>query len=126
MNPILSSIIIILFLILYFSFLTVKIDQTVKWNWFLVFIPLFLLQFCLCIDSVILIIRNAYKSRRKQLFKIVLFLSSILLLFIFEILLCLKLEYYQTQIKLTFVFIPLWVILINASVYVFRYLIKYA
>ena len=124
MKPILASILIILFLILYFSFLTVKLEQTVKWNWFIIFIPLFLLQLCFTIDSIILIIRNFMKSKREQSVKITVFLSSILLLFIFEILLCLKLEYYQQEIKLTYVCIPLWLILSAASVYIFRNLIK--
>jgi hypothetical protein len=124
MKPLLGSILIILFFILFFSFLTVKLDQTVKWNWFITFIPLFLLQLCFTIDSIILIVRNFMKSKREKSIKLTIFLSSILLLFIFEILLCLKLEYYHQEIKLTYVSIPLWLILSAASVYILRNLIQ--
>jgi hypothetical protein len=124
MKPLLGSILIILFFILFLSFLTVKLDQTVKWNWFITFIPLFLLQLCFTIDSIILIVRNFMKSKREKSIKLTIFLSSILLLFIFEILLCLKLEYYQQEIKLTYVSIPLWLILSAASVYILRNLIQ--
>jgi hypothetical protein len=124
MNPILSSIIIILLLTLYFAFLTVKIDQTVKWNWFIIFIPLFLLQFCFIIDSTILMIRNLLKSKREQSIKIILFLVSTILLYLFEILLCLKLEYYFQEIKLSFVFLPLWSIIFISSGYICRHLVR--
>lgn len=123
MNPILSAILIVILTILFFSFLTIRIDNTVKWNWFIIFIPIFFLKFCFLIDVIVLIIRNAIRSKRVQIIKLIIFLISILLFYIFEILLCLKLEYYN-HLKLTFVFIPLWLLLSIASVYLFRHLIK--
>ena len=111
-------------MILFFSFLTVRVDQTVKWNWFIVFIPLYLLQLSFIIDSIILIANNIIKSKPEQSIKISIFLASIILFFIFEVLLCLKLEYYRVEIKLSFVCMPLWLVLTAASVYIFKKLIK--
>ena len=111
-------------MILFFSFLTVRVDQTVKWNWFIVFIPLYLLQLSFIIDSIILIANNIIKSKPEQSIKISIFLASIILFFIFEVLLCLKLEYYPVEIKLSFVCMPLWLVLTAASVYIFKKLIK--
>ena len=109
MNSILSAILTSSLLIIFLSFLSARIELSIKWNWFLVFIPLYFLQTCLLIDSIILIARNRANFKFK-LIKLISFLICFILIFSFEILLCLKLEYYP-QLKLTFVFIPLWIII---------------
>lgn len=115
MSPILSATLISLNLIIFLSFLTTRIDQSIKWNWFLVFIPVFFLQFCFLIDTLILMVKNRFVFKQK-LVKLSSFLISIFLLFAFEILLCLKLEYYS-DLKLTIVFIPLWVVFLKSVIY---------
>lgn len=116
MSPILSATLVSCFLIMFFSFLSTKIDQSVKWNWFIVFIPLFFLQTCFFIDNILLTIKNRSISKIK-LIKLFTFLISNILLLAFEILLCLKLEYFPS-VKLSFVFIPFWLL----SVFIIGYL----
>ena len=117
MSPILSATLVSFFLIMFFSFLSTKIDQSVKWNWFVVFIPLFFLQTCFFIDNILLTIKNRSISKIK-LIKLFTFLICNILLLAFEILLCLKLEYLPF-VKLTYIFIPLWLLLIIIIGYLF-------
>ena len=124
MSPILSAIIISTLSIIFFSFLSIKIDHIVKWNWFLVFVPLFILKFCFAFDCIILIIHNRVKSTLSltsfKFLKLIIFLIEILLALTFEILLCLKLQYYYASIKLTYVFIPFWLFSFILLVYLFK------
>lgn len=107
MTPILSATIISFNLIIFLSFLSTRIDSTINWNWFLVFIPVFFLQTCFLIDNLVLIVKNR-KANKKKIQKLFMYLLCILLMVTFEILLCLKLQYYR-DLKLTYVFIPFWV-----------------
>lgn len=122
MSPILSASIISLIFILFFSFVSTRIDDSINWNWFLVFIPIFLLQLCFVIDCIILLIKNRVTNKVK-LYKLSLFLISILLIYAFEIGLCLRLENYLF-IKTTYLFIPLWIVLLILLIYLFSKLIK--
>lgn len=115
MSPILSATVISCFVLMFFSFLTTRLDQSVKWNWFLVFTPLFFLQVCFFIDNVLLLVTNRGLSKLKLL-KLTLFLIGNFLFLSFEILLCLKLEYYHF-IKSTFIFIPVWALCFIIIVY---------
>lgn len=112
MSPIFSAILTSSLLIMFTSFLSTKIDQTVTWNWFLVFMPIFILQTFYLIDSLVLIVK------KRTLFHTYLyaFTLSLILIFAFETMLCLKLEYFP-ELMLTFVFIPIWVILIMLIIY---------
>lgn len=125
MRPILASTIITLFSLVFLSLLTAKLNTTsVFWNWFLVFIPLFILQVFYLIELIINLFRREFHfdTNYKQYILIIL---CILLLFAFEFLLCLKLEYFETQIKLTYVFVPLWLVLFIICVYLVKVLIDY-
>jgi hypothetical protein len=107
MSPILSAILISSFSIIFFSFVSTKIDQLIKWNWFVVFIPMFFLKFCFLIDCIVLMIKNRTKSKYK-IIKLSIFLLSILLALIFELLICFKLESYN--LKLSVAFTPFWLL----------------
>lgn len=106
MTPILSTTLVTFNLIIFLSFLSTRVDNAIKWNWFLVFIPIFFLNICFIFDSIILLIRNRKSNRFKLLF-FILCLISILLVFAFEILLCLKLEYLP-NLSSYYVFAPIW------------------
>lgn len=116
MRPILAALITSANLIIYFSFLLLKIDQSIKWNWFVVFIPLFFLKFFFLTHSIVLVKKLfVYKQHGKD-FSLLYYIMTILSLLTFEILLCVKLEY-QPHIKYTFVFLPLWMSLIFLIIY---------
>jgi hypothetical protein len=117
MSPILSATLISCFTLIFFSFLTTRLDQSIKWNWFLVFVPMFFLQSCFLIDNILLLIKNRHISKLKLL-KLTLFLISNLLLLSFEILLCLKLEYFPF-IRITFIFVPIWALCLIIIAYLF-------
>ena len=122
MSPILSATLISCFTLIFFSFLTTRLDQSIKWNWFLVFVPMFFLQACFLIDNILLLVKNRYISKLKLL-KLTLFLVSNLLLLAFEILLCLKLEYFP-HINTTFLFLPVWILCLIIIAYLFSKLMQ--
>lgn len=115
MSPIFSALMTSSLLIMFISFISTKIDQTVNWNWFLVFMPLFMLQTFYLIDVVALISKRRIQLKSLNLFA---FAFGIVLIFSFEILLCLKLEYFL-EWKLTFIFTPLWISFSMIIIYLF-------
>ena len=117
MTPILSTTLVSFNLIIFLSFLSTRVDNAIKWNWFLVFIPVFFLKICFIIDSVILLIKNR-KSNRFKISFFILSLISILLVFTFEILLCLKLENFP-DLSNYYVFVPLWSLFLILLIYFF-------
>jgi hypothetical protein len=119
MSPMFSAVLTSSLFLMFLSFLSTKIEGTVTWNWFLVFLPLFMLQTFYLIDVVTLISKKSIQTKSMSLFVCAFFL---VLLFTFEILLCLKLEAY-TQMKLTYIFIPLWT---NFSIMIIYLIIKLA
>lgn len=122
MSPIFSAIITTSLIIIFFSFLSTRIDQSTKWNWFIVFIPLYLLQAFYLIDSTFLIIKNRFIFNTKFI-KLVTFSICIILIFIFEILICFKLEYYS-QLRLAYVLTPAWIVMTFQIIYLLIKLAK--
>jgi len=100
--------------LIFCSLIAYKVDYSVEWYWFFVFIPSFLHSFILILYIVFKMIQlmkstpdregiPGMKSRWWQL------LSAILLM-AFQIMLCLRLQ--TGSPKLYFVFIPFWFVLI--------------
>ena len=115
LSPIFSAVITSSLLIMFVSFLSARIDQTIKWNWLTVCTPIYLLQTCYMIDAVLILTRQRFAFKLKNL-NLASFVCGMILLFAFEILLCLKLEYFPT-LQFTFVFIPVWLLFILLIVY---------
>lgn len=118
MNPIFSAVVTSCLLIMFTSFLSTKIDKTVKWNWFLVFMPVFLIQSFYLIDTIVLITK-----KRLAIQSLLALGSCTVLIFLFEILLCVKLEYWP-ELQLTFVFIPIWLLFLITIFYLLTRLAK--
>lgn len=121
MSPILAAILISISLTLFFLFLTLKIDHSIKWNWFFVFIPLFLLKFLMLFHSIILLKKRIRFKVTHEILKIFVYILTIILTLAFEILICIKLEYYAF-IKLTIVFVPLWVVILIVIIFLIKQL----
>jgi hypothetical protein len=115
MSPILSTIVTTCLIITFFSFLSARIDQSTNWKWFVIFIPLFILQTFYLMDAIFLIVKNRFTLNIK-LIKLITFLFCIILLFIFEILVCLRLDYYS-NLKIGYILIPAWIIMIIKIIY---------
>lgn len=124
MSPILAAILISTNLITFFSFLSLKVDQSIKWNWFVVFIPMFLLNFLFLAHSIILMKRRLQRYKLSgELFKLFIYILCNLLVLVFEILFCVKMEYMNT-LTVVNIFIPLWLLLIILIVFLFKVLAK--
>ncbi len=122
MSPMFSAAVTSSFMLVFFSFLSTKIDDTVKWNWFLVFLPLFIIQTFYLIDVIVLINKKPIQIKSLGLFVCAL---CLVLMFTFEILLCLKLEsIYFNHMKLTYIFIPLWANILIIIIYLFTKIAK--
>lgn len=115
MSPILSIIVTTCLLIIFFSFLSARIDQSTNWKWFVIFIPLFILQSFYLMDAIFLIVKNRFTLNIK-LIKLITFFFCIILLFIFEILVCLRLDYYS-NLKIGYILAPAWIIMIIQIIY---------
>lgn len=124
MSPILAAILISTNLITFFSFLSLKVDQSIKWNWFVVFIPMFLLNFLFLAHSVILLKRHLRHKLSGELLQLVVYILCNLLVLAFEILLCIKMEYHFSMLTASNVLAPLWILLIILILFLFNVLAK--
>ncbi|BFZ11397.1 hypothetical protein BsWGS_14436 [Bradybaena similaris] len=115
---------ILVFLILF----VLRADAKVDWNWFLIFIPLWLFDAVMVtyiLVNIIIHFRSAYcvtvdrndmtKNRKYGL------LAVCTLKIVFQVLLCLRLENFN--ISLYFVLIPFWMMVIAGLLDNFRVLI---
>lgn len=99
-------------LLLFFILLCLRLEGRIHWNWFLIFLPMWIYDLILSIDSVFHLFicrcrtKNLYKS--KELFSFI----SVVLLIIGKTILGLHLEYKFLQLKLVHVLIPFWILLV--------------
>lgn len=109
---------ILMFLVL----LVLRIDNRTQWNWFVVFIPLWVFNAILLIYATFRTTsdcKNRSDHAKKQRIRDVVIIVSILLMVVFEILLCLKLEYPSLNLPLAYVMIPFWIDLVALLIRVF-------
>lgn len=123
MSPTFSIIFITCHLMMFLAFLCSRADQLIKWNWFCVFIPLFSLQFCIFVDVLSIIIRNRLSSSFSKLFKWFTYMFSLILLFGFEVLICLRLEYFK-ELMMFHILLPFWLLIVIVAIYLTSLLIK--
>jgi len=100
----------LIFLIL----LVIRLDQRTNWNWFIVFIPLWLFDVVVLTYSVFYIV-SRLRSDPRQLFTVphvrkkLYVLGTVLLKMTTQTLLCLRLS--SWNIPLYYIFIPIWTVL---------------
>ncbi|MBN3285456.1 TMM60 protein, partial [Polyodon spathula] len=109
-----------LFTLLFLIMLVLKLDEKANWNWFLIFIPIWIFDTILLVMLIVKMAsrcKSGYDPRNgsQNLKKKVWYLVAMLLKLAFCLTLCAKLEKF-TDMKLTFVFLPLWALLIGAMV----------
>jgi len=101
----------LIFLIL----LVIRLDQRTTWNWFVVFIPIWVLDFVVLIHSIFSII-HIYKIElcfrvcSRALFWKIYTVVTVILTMVTQVLLCLKLS--SWNVPLYAVFLPLWIMLV--------------
>ncbi|GCB85082.1 transmembrane protein 60-like [Scyliorhinus torazame] len=104
-----------LFTLLFLIILVLKLDQTLGWNWFLVFIPLWIFDTVLLVMLVVRLAgrcKAGYDRHSSNVRRKVWYLCAMLLKLGFLLALCARLERY-TAMKLSWVLIPLWILLLG-------------
>lgn len=100
-------------LLLFFVLLCLRLDGRIHWNWFLIFLPMWLYDLLLTINALYHIVMDCKQDSFKELCKNK---NNVLLLVIIlkitaQIMICLKLEYRSLNIALYYVLLPFWLLL---------------
>lgn len=105
--------------------LAVKLDRKTDWNWFLVFLPMWIFDvifLALLIFRLVTHVRNGRDrdaSLRSVVFNLGVFIFGLAMKISFELMLCVKLQYIDIVLDIFYVFIPLWILLLIAVVRLF-------
>lgn len=107
-------------LLLFFILLCLRLDGRINWNWFLIFLPMWLYDLVLSFDAGFNIIMHCKHQGIKELVKNKhnLLILIIILKIAAQIMICLKFEYKSLSIMLYHVLIPFWLLLPTLIIYV--------
>lgn len=107
------------FIVLTFLILMVlKLDNKVDWNWFLIFTPMWLFDAVVTIYvtfKMIVHCKNGYDRTDLTMRRKIYYMLGVFLKLSFQVLLCMRLQYYEI-IRLLYVMIPLWILLLQTLV----------
>lgn len=109
--------------------LTLKLDGRINdWNWFIIFIPQWIFDLVVILYTLIKIIMryrygNSHQMHETSMKRKLWCLIVVVLKLLFQVLLCLKLQY-APQIRMFYTVIPIWIILTGFSGDVFLSLWK--
>lgn len=100
-------------LLLFFILLCLRLDGRMHWNWFLIFLPMWLYDVILLIIALFNLSINCKQESAKERLKNEhnLLLLVVLLKVAAQIMICLKLEYKSLHLSLQHVLIPFWLLL---------------
>ncbi|XP_071055303.1 transmembrane protein 60 [Onthophagus taurus] len=101
-------------LLVFFILLCLQLETRIHWNWFLIFLPLWVYDVILLIDALFNIIIHCKDDMLWSIIKNKnnLLVMVILLKIAAQVMICLKLEYNKTlELELYQVLAPLWVLL---------------
>ncbi|XP_059607919.1 transmembrane protein 60 [Phlebotomus argentipes] len=114
--------IVLVFLIL----LCLRLETRTHWNWFVVFIPLWIFDAILLIYVLIKIVtkwRNLTRLK-ELLMQYQSYICTVLLKIAIQIMICLKLEYPSLELSIFTVMIPIWILLPATIAYVFMHMVR--
>lgn len=102
-----------LVLLVFLILLVLRLDSRTQWNWFIVFLPLWVYDSILLIYVLINMISlcKGYPERMSVVRRKVWYIMAIVLKMATQIILCLKLEYPSWNISIIFVMLPMWTLL---------------
>ncbi|MBN3298389.1 transmembrane protein 60 [Amia ocellicauda] len=108
------------FTLVFLIMLVLKLDEKVGWNWFLIFLPVWIFDAILLLMLAVKMAgrcKPGYDPRHgsQNLKKKAWYLVAMLLKLAFCLTLCARVEH-LTDIKLVYVCIPLWALLVGAMV----------
>jgi len=106
------------FLVLFLVLLVLRLDEKVLWSWFIVFIPMWLLDMIMIVYISIFMIRHCAtgndpsgRSMLRKSYCIVCVLFKIAV----QILICIRVEYVGTM-AVAFAVVPVWLLLVALTV----------
>ncbi|XP_074649871.1 transmembrane protein 60-like [Tubulanus polymorphus] len=97
--------------------LALRLDSKVPWNWFIIFTPLWIFDAIISFYLLFKLIshyRNGYDSTDLSIKRKIWFLIALFLKLTFQVLLCIRQEYFPAKIELYYVMIPIWILLIGS------------
>uniref|UniRef100_A0A182NT28 Transmembrane protein 60 n=1 Tax=Anopheles dirus TaxID=7168 RepID=A0A182NT28_9DIPT len=103
-------------LLVFLVVLCLRLENRIYWNWFLVFIPLWLYDIILVAWAVIEIVQRQHANRLVSLHHYKYYVVGIVLKIFSQITICLKLEY--KSIPMYVMMIPIWMLLALLIVFV--------
>ena len=109
--------IVLVFLIL----LVLKLDRKVSWNWFLVFVPLWLFDAVMLIYITFKMVvhckhgQDRTEATRITMKRKVFYLEAVVLKMTFQVLLCLRQQEY-VSLDLRYVMVPFWLLMLEGIV----------
>ncbi|KAK5650140.1 hypothetical protein RI129_001169 [Pyrocoelia pectoralis] len=113
-------------LLVFFVLLCLRLESRTYWNWFIIFLPLWVYDVILLIYALFNIVIHCKHESFKALVKNKnnLFVLIVILKIMTQIVLCLKLEYVSLNLSLYHVLIPFWLLLpiliVNVSFTLFK------
>uniref|UniRef100_A0A182P0Q4 Transmembrane protein 60 n=1 Tax=Anopheles epiroticus TaxID=199890 RepID=A0A182P0Q4_9DIPT len=103
-------------LLVFLVVLCLRLENRINWNWFIVFIPLWLYDAILVAWAVIETPQRQHGSRFVSLQDYQYYVLGIVLKILSKITICLKLEY--KSIPMYMMMIPIWLLLVLLIVYI--------
>ena len=111
-----------LFNLIFLIFVGLKLDHKVDWNWFVVFIPLWVFDVMLLAVLILRVVSHCRIGTEMQndttLWGKLWYLSVIFLKFTFQIMICVRLQV-LTALPLYYVMIPIWLFFSSSVVRLF-------
>ena len=111
--------------LIFFIMLVLRLDEKILINWFMVFIPMWLFDVIIVIFIVFHMIthcKSGHDRNEQTMGRKVRCLISAILKIAFQVLMCVRLQYAKNM-PLYYVFIPLWLLLGEVTIDVFRSLV---
>ncbi len=101
-------------LLVFFVLLVVRLDDKVSWNWFIIFIPMWVFDVIILIYIIVFMIRHCKNGciGGSTMQRKVWCLLAMILKLAFQVLLCVRLEYLAT-LAIPVVFVPGWLLLLG-------------
>ena len=112
-------------LLVFLILLVLRLDQKAIWNWFIIFIPMWLFDGIIIVYILFYMIthcKTGWDRAEVSMVKKVWFLTAMILKLAFQVMLCLRLEYFP-NFPLYYIMIPMWILLCAVCVDIFRTLI---
>lgn len=112
-------------LLVFFILLVLRLDSRTHWNWFIVFIPLWVYDSILLVYVLFYMVSQCRSHERFGSSR-AWYIAAVALKMVAQVILCLALEFPDLSLSVYWVMAPLWLFLPALTVNVFISLVKYS